>query len=98
MTQVPQLQVTGTGVQVNQQQQYQQSLLAQPASYLATRQQHRLAQHRLAALPAAAVPPSSCAGGCYLGCGVAWSQLATQAALVAKRSLHHTNKEREQQR
>jgi hypothetical protein len=97
LAQVPQLQVTGTGVQTKQQQQQLLCLQAQPGSSLATRQQHRLAQHKLAAA-AAAAQPSSCAASLYLGCGVAWGQLAAQAALVAKRSLHHTNKEREQQR
>jgi hypothetical protein len=36
--------------------------------------------------------------GARLGCGVAWSLLMAQAALVAKRSLHHTKREQEQQR
>jgi hypothetical protein len=100
-TQAPQLQVTGTGVQPNQQQQQQQQrqlalpLQTQLGSTSAARQQHRHAQQR--SHPAVA-QQRSCAVSLHLGCGVAWGQLAAQAALVAKRSLHYTRKEQEQQR
>lgn len=88
----PQLLVSGTGVQFNQQQQ-QQQLQAHPESATAARQQRSMARQHL---PCAATPCS--APSLNLGCGVPWSQLTAQSALVAKRSLHHTKREQEQQR
>ncbi|WIA14165.1 hypothetical protein OEZ85_002707 [Tetradesmus obliquus] len=64
-------------------------------------QQQQLQRRRLPPAPGAgpaAVTAAVRAPSLNLGCGVPWSQLTAQSALVAKRSLHHTKREQEQQR
>jgi hypothetical protein len=86
----PSLLVSGTSVHISQQ---QQPLQRHFESALATRQHSRMVQQHLVCDVKPCRRPGS-----TLGCGVAWSQLVAQAALVAKRSLHHTKGEQEQQR